>query len=53
MRKFFADETLYKIIFIPKNVHNLPKNSIPIPRLDTYFFKIYSNIVLPSMHRPS
>ena len=23
----------------------------PIPRIDTYFFKIYSNIVLPSMAR--
>ena len=25
----------------------------PIPRIDTYFFKFDSNIVLPSAHRPS
>jgi len=25
----------------------------PIPGIDTYFFKIHSNIVLPSMPRPS
>ena len=25
----------------------------PIPYIDTYFFKIHSNIVLPSMFRPS
>jgi hypothetical protein len=25
----------------------------PIPRIDTYFFKIYSDIVLPSTPRPS
>jgi hypothetical protein len=24
----------------------------PIPRIDTYFFKVYSNIVLPSTNRP-
>ena len=25
----------------------------PIPRIDTNFFKIYSNVVLPPMPRPS
>ena len=25
----------------------------PIPRIDAYFFKIHSNIVLPSTPRPS
>ena len=26
-----------------------PEQNQPTPRIDTYFFKIYSNIVLPSM----
>ena len=25
----------------------------PVPRIDTYFFKFHSNIVLPSTPRPS
>ena len=25
----------------------------PIPRIDTYFFKIHYNIILPSTRRPS
>ena len=30
-----------------------PMNQInPIPRIDTYLFKVYSNIVLPSTPRP-
>ena len=29
-----------------------PESINPIPRMDTYFFKINSNIVLPSTPRP-
>ena len=31
----------------------IPNSINPIPRTDTYFFKIHSNIVLPSTPRPS
>ena len=30
----------------------LSNNPDPIPRIATYFYKIHSNIVLPSMPRP-
>ena len=30
-----------------------PEPNNPIPRIDTYYFKIYPNIVLPSTPRPS
>jgi hypothetical protein len=30
-----------------------PESNKPIPRVDTYLFKIHPNIVLPSMSRPS
>ena len=30
-----------------------PKSNQPIPRIDTFFFKVHFNIVLPSPPRPS
>ena len=30
-----------------------PEPNNPIPRIDTYFFNVHSNIVLPSMPRLS
>jgi hypothetical protein len=41
----------YNVAFICTLIHILSRIN-PIPRIDTYFFKIHSNIVFPSTPRP-
>ena len=44
---------IYKIFQLSSPIIPILSRINPIPHIDSYFFKVHSNIVLPSTPRPS